>query len=131
MTFTARNSAIGLAVVLAAVASAARAAEERAFEAKAFLAAQAQGRTIVVAVHADWCPTCKAQRPILDKLSHEPGFAGFERFRVDFDAQKDAVRRFKAPMQSTLVVFKGSKEVGRSVGETAEPGLRALLEKGR
>src|SRR4051794_18915025 len=38
------------------------------FSAAAFKAAQAAGNPILVEIHADWCPTCKAQVPILDKL---------------------------------------------------------------
>jgi thioredoxin 1 len=48
---------------------------------------------------------------------------------VDFDAQKDAVRKFGAQMQSTLIVFKGGKETGRSVGDTNPDSIAALLDK--
>jgi thioredoxin 1 len=48
---------------------------------------------------------------------------------VDFDAQKDAVRKFGALMQSTLIVFKGGRETGRSVGDTNPDSIAALLDK--
>jgi thioredoxin 1 len=32
-------------------------------------------------------------------------------------------------MQSTLVAFKGDKEVGRSVGDTTPDGLEGLIKK--
>src|SRR5580693_2870571 len=86
---------------------AAQAAETQDYNAKAFAAAQAAGKPILVEIHATWCPTCKAQTPILSKLEAEPKYAGLEVFHVDFDSQKDAVRRFGARMQSTLIVFKG------------------------
>ena len=38
------------------------------YSAEAFKAAQASGSPILVEIHADWCPTCKAQKPIIDKL---------------------------------------------------------------
>jgi hypothetical protein len=50
-------------------------------------------------------------------------------FRVDFDAQKAVVKQFKAQMQSTLIVFKGSAEQGRSVGDTRQASIAALLDK--
>jgi len=50
--------------------------------------------------------------------------------RVDFDSQKDAVSEFGARIQSTLVVYKGDKEVGRSVGDTDPASIAALLDKG-
>ena len=48
---------------------------------------------------------------------------------VDFDSQKEAVARFGARMQSTLITFKGANETGRSVGETNPGALAALLGK--
>ena len=99
------------------------------FSEQAFKAAQASGGPILVEIHADWCPTCKAQMPILDKLTAEPRFKDLKVFRVDFDAMKPAVKQFGAQMQSTLIVFKGSLEEGRSVGDTREASISALLDK--
>jgi hypothetical protein len=39
------------------------------------------------------------------------------------------VRWFKATSQSTLIVFKDSKETGRSVGDTDPASIAALLDK--
>ena len=99
------------------------------FSAEAFKAAQASGSPILVEIHADWCPTCKAQNPILEKLTAEPKFKDLKVFRVDFDAMKPVVKEFGAHMQSTLIVFKGSAEQGRSVGDTKEASIAALLDK--
>jgi thioredoxin 1 len=99
------------------------------FDAAKFDAANKAGKSIVVAIHADWCPTCKAQAPIIDGLLQTPEFKGITAFRVDFDGQKDAVKRFRAITQSTLVVFKDGREVGRSVGDTRKEGIAALLKK--
>ena len=99
------------------------------FSAEAFKAAQAAGSSILVEIHADWCPTCKAQNPILDKLTSAEKFKNLKIFRVDFDAQKPAVKEFGAQMQSTLIVFKGTAEQGRSVGDTKEASISALLDK--
>ena len=99
------------------------------FSADAFKAAQASGGPILVEIHADWCPTCKAQKPILDELTAAPKFKDLKIFRVDFDAQKAVVKQFKAQMQSTLIVFKGSAEQGRSVGDTRQASIAALLDK--
>ena len=99
------------------------------FSAEAFKAAQVAGSPILVEIHADWCPTCKAQKPILDRLTSEPKFKDLKIFRVDFDAMKPAVKEFGAQMQSTLIVFKGAAEQGRSVGDTKEASIAALLDK--
>jgi len=99
------------------------------FSANAFKAAQMAGDPILVEIHADWCPTCKAPKPILDKLTADPKFKELKIFRVDFDSMKPVVKQFGAQMQSTLIVFKGLAEQGRSVGDTKETSISALLNK--
>jgi thioredoxin 1 len=99
------------------------------FSAEAFKAAQASGSPILVEIHADWCTVCKAQNPILDKLTADSKFKDLKIFRVDFDEMKPVVRQFGAQMQSTLIVFKGSAEQGRSVGDTKEASIASLLDK--
>jgi thiol-disulfide isomerase/thioredoxin len=119
--------------VLLAAASAllapatASAAEEQAFTRQAFQAAQSAGKSILVEIHASWCPTCAAQKPILAKLFADPRFKNLTVFRVDFDTQKDDVRSFKARVQSTLITFKGNEEVARSVGDTNRDSIADLL----
>ena len=99
------------------------------FDAKTFADAQKAGRPILVAIHASWCPTCKAQAPILNELRADPKFNNLAYFVIDFDSQKDLVNRFGARMQSTLIVFKGELEEGRSVGDTKRDSIYALVGK--
>jgi thiol-disulfide isomerase/thioredoxin len=101
----------------------------RPFDVQAFTDAQKAGRPILVAIHASWCPTCKVQTPILSELTADPKFKNLAYFVVDFDSEKDLVERFGARMQSTLIVFKGNKEEGRSVGDTNRVSIEALLNK--
>lgn len=86
-----------------------------------------QGKSILVEIHASWCPTCQAQKPILSKLFDDPKFKNLAVFRVDFDSQKDEVRNFKARIQSTLITYKGKEEVARSVGDTNPDSIADLL----
>lgn len=100
-----------------------------AFTAKAFADAQKTGKPILVAIHASWCPTCKAQAPLLGALRADPKFRNLNYFVIDFDSQKDLVKQFGARTQSTLIAFKGDKEVGRSVGDTDRASIATLLNK--
>ena len=120
-----------IAAVAASVAAMtpAIAASPQPFDAKAFDDAQKAGKPILVAIHASWCPTCKAQTPILGELTTDPKFKSLAYFIIDFDSQRDLVERFGARMQSTLIAFKGSKEEGRSVGDTDRNSIAALLNK--
>lgn len=95
----------------------------------AFDKLQHEGKPILVAVHADWCPTCRAQAPILESLLQQRDLQGIAFLRVDFDRQKEIVKAFHVSMQSTLIVFKGGKEVGRSLGDTSRQGIENLLRK--
>lgn len=95
----------------------------------AFRAAQAAGKPILVQVHADWCPQCAAQRPIIANLMKTDKFKDMVIFNIDFDTQKDLVRKFNAQRQSTLIVFKGANEVDRSVGATQAGPITDQLNK--
>lgn len=90
---------------------------------------QKSGRPTLVMVHADWCPTCRAQDPLLLDLLQTPAFKDITALSVDFDTQKAVLRYFHVSQQSTLIVFKGGKEVARSIGDTDKASLAALLKK--
>jgi thioredoxin len=125
-----RRSIMAVAVAASVlILNPALAASPQPFDAKAFADAQKAGKPILVAIDASWCPTCKAQKPILDELTADPNFKNLVYFTIDFDSQKDLVRRFGARMQSTLIAFKGDKEEGRSVGDTDRKSIAALLDK--
>ena len=103
--------------------------KSRTFDPTAFEAAQRAGKPVLIEVAAPWCPTCKAQRPILSLLGKDPRFKDLVAFQIDFDTQKDLLRKFDVRMQSTLISFKGTKEVGRSTGDTNAASIEALLSK--
>lgn len=125
-----RRSILVAAVAVSAAAIApAFAASPKPFDAKAFADAQSAGKPILVAVHASWCPTCKAQTPILGALTNDPKFKELAFFVIDFDSQKDLVQKFGVRMQSTLIAFKGNREEGRSTGDTQRESISALLNK--
>ena len=124
MSSSFRRTAIVIAAVVA-LPSLANAGQP--FDAKAFQASQAAGKSILVDITASWCPTCKQQKPIVEEIEKEhPDLVVYD---VDFDTAKDALREFRVQHQSTLIVFKGQKEVARSIGETDPAPLRSLVAK--
>ena len=126
-----RRHVLGALAVTAALSfgSVSFAMDLKPFNIKAFEAAQAAGQSILVEVHAPWCPVCKAQAPILSKLSNESKFKNVVRFNIDFDSQKDLLQKFNVRMQSTLIAFKGKQEAGRSTGDSNAASIEALLAK--
>ncbi|SKA24870.1 Thioredoxin [Enhydrobacter aerosaccus] len=121
-----------LAAVIPAIgfsAMPALAFEPAPFNAREFAAAQEAGKPILIDVTAPWCPTCKAQKVILSDLAQQPKFKDLVVFHVDFDTQEDVLHKFGVFVQSTLIVFKGAKEIARSSGETKKSSIESLLEK--
>ena len=120
---------VALALALATFAALASAGEIKPYTPQAFDQLTEEGKPVVVHVTAPWCPTCKAQRPILDGLMKQPAYRDVTLLDVDFDTNDTALKRFKVRTQSTLVAFKGKAEVARSVGDTSSTGIENLIGK--
>lgn len=105
-------------------------ASEMAFDAAKFEQLQKQNQAVLLDAHADWCPTCKAQAPILRELFSSAEFKNLTLMRVDYDQDSATLKRFGITRQSTLVLIKGGKEIGRSLGDTQKDSIAALLRKG-
>jgi thioredoxin 1 len=99
------------------------------FTQAAFDQDQAAGDPILVAIHAKWCPTCAAQKPIIQEIAAEGATKNLRVLLVDFDTQKDIVRELGATMQSTIVVFHGKQEMARTVGDTDVDSIRATVRR--
>lgn len=114
---------------LALAAQGAWAGETRVFSQQDFDRLTQAGKPVVLHISATWCPTCKAQKPIIDGLMKDPAFRDVTLLTIDFDHEKPTLRAFKVVTQSTLIAFRGKQEVGRSVGDTTPAGLTALFRK--
>ncbi|MBB6188711.1 thioredoxin family protein [Rhodanobacter sp. MP7CTX1] len=104
-------------------------ADEVPFNQAKFDQAKAAGQPVVVYFHADWCPTCRVQQPIVARLAAEPQLKAVTIFEADFDTETALEKTLKVGQQSTFVVFKHGQEVSRSTGQTQEPVIRATLQK--
>ncbi len=120
---------IAALLIVFGLASAAQAAERMAFTPESFSAAQASGKNILVDVTASWCPICAKQHPIINSLLDTPELKDLTVLEVDFDTQKDVLRSLGVQMQSTLIVYTGKSEKGRSTGVTDPDDIKALLLK--
>lgn len=107
------------------------AGELQPFDAAKFEQLQADGKPVAVVVHATWCPVCQVQVPIQTELMRSPEFADLTMFTMDFDKDKDLLRRFNVVKQSAIIVFKGEMEVARTLGETQRENIRATLLKAK
>ena len=105
------------------------AAGEQAYDKAAFERSLAEGKPVIVDFQADWCPTCKAQKPIVQELMRDPKMKDVTLFLADFDNEKDLKKALRVSQQSTFVVFKGGKEVARSTGQTRKADIAATFAK--
>jgi thioredoxin 1 len=91
--------------------------------------AVAAGKSVVVEFHADWCPTCKKQAPIVKEIAADPAYKNFVFLTADYDKDVELKKKHNVTKQSTFVVFKGGKEVARSTGQTAKADIAATFAK--
>ena len=113
-----------LATTTFAISTPALSFEEGRFDRAKFEAAQAAGKPILLHVSAVWCETCHAQKEVIEKLEGDPIFRDFSIYTIDYDTEQDVMRSFGATSRSTLIVFKGTTEKGRLVGDTAEETIK-------
>ena len=123
-----RVLALTMAAVAVAVAAPATAREITPFDMAAFHAAQGAGQSILVDAYADWCPTCRAQAPILARISHDPAYDKLLIFRLDYDKQNSEKQALGVRIQGTLIAYHGAREAGRSVGITDPKAIEALAQ---
>ncbi len=94
--------------------------------AQTFADHQTQGKSVALHFHADWCSTCKAQEKVFNSWKGDAAVPG-TLLVVDYDNARELRRQHKVRMQSTVIVFKGDKEVARLAGDTDPDQLRKAL----
>ena len=98
--------------------------KETTFNQKLFNEAQSKGKIVVVSSWIKYCSSCAGQMKILKKAKidgelNDISFNNIEYFSFDVSNKKIA-DLFNVQYQTTLLIFKNSKEVYRSLGETTK-----------
>lgn len=91
----------------------------------------ASGQPYLIDFFATWCSTCAAQERVLNGLAGEnPAYAAIPIVRVDWDehSRGDLVRQMAIPRRSTLVMMRGTTELGRLVADTRRGAIASLLD---
>lgn len=107
----------------------ANATTDEPYTAERFKALQEAGEVVLLDIHATWCSTCAKQQVALNKYIAKNPDSKFHILKIDFDKQKDVVRQFRAPRQSTFLLYKGQKQFWYSVAESRYDVIAAELDK--
>ena len=92
-----------------------------------FVELQAAGEYVLIDIFATWCPTCAKQQKVLTSFREQHPDAPLHMLQIDFDDQKKWVKHFKAPRQSTLILYKGEEQIWFSVAQTRQDEIFAEL----
>lgn len=103
-------------------------AEMKRFDAGQFARDQDTGKSVIIDAVAEWCPTCKAQKVVIDELLKDEKYRELVVYRLDFDTQRGELGRLGSQFQSTLIAFSGRTETARSIGDTDPQSIRSLFD---
>ncbi|HRK06359.1 MAG TPA: thioredoxin family protein [Pseudobdellovibrionaceae bacterium] len=99
----------------------------RRFDSASFEAAQKAQRMVLLVFTSVDSPTCRIQVPTLTRVLAEAEFRGIEVYQVDLASQRDVVQKFGTPSASTMISFRGSREIVRSQGMVKPSAMRRHL----
>jgi len=88
---------------------------------------QEKDALILVDVYADWCPVCKSQQKVLAEFREKHPDVPLHTLQVDFDEQKKWVKHFRAPRQSTLILYRGEEQLWFGVAENRRDVIFARI----
>ena len=96
--------------------------KETTFDKELFNRAQSEGKIIIVSSWIKYCSSCASQMKVLQKAKNDGElsdikFDNIEYFSFDV-TNKEISDLFDVQYQTTLLIFRGNKEVYRSIGET-------------
>ena len=91
--------------------------KETTFSKELFDKAQSDGKIVIVSSWIKYCTSCASQMKVLNKAKNE--FDNIEYFKFDV-TNKEIAKFFDVQYQTTLLIYKNSKLVYRSIGETSK-----------
>ena len=99
-------------------------AKETTYNKVDFDKALSEGKVVVVSSWIKYCTSCASQMKVLNTAKKngelsDIKFDNIEYFAFDVTDKKIS-NFFNVQYQTTLLIFKGNKEVYRSIGETSE-----------
>ena len=91
--------------------------KETTFSKELFDKAQSDGKIVIVSSWIKYCTSCASHMKVLNIAKNE--FDNIDYFTFDV-TNKDIAKFFDVQYQTTLLIYKNSKLVYRSIGETSK-----------
>ncbi len=91
--------------------------------------AKAAGKTLVINSYEPWCWSCRKQDKVL--LDAKEEFKDVVFLTYQQGKNKDIAKALEINFRSTIVVFKGKKEIARLVGQTDKNQIFSAIKKTR
>jgi len=83
---------------------------------------------VLVDFWAEWCPPCRMQGPIVEKLAEQ--YAGKVVIaKLDVDSNQASAGKFGVQSIPTLILFKDGKEAKKLIGLQTEAKLTEVLDE--
>ena len=106
--------------------------KETTFNKELFDKAQSQGKIVIVSSWIKYCTSCASQMKVLNTAKKNGELSDIKFDNIEYFAfdvtDKNISNFFNVQYQTTLLIFKGNKEVYRSIGETSEKLIYKALK---
>ena len=102
------------------------------FNKELFDKAQSQGKIVIVSSWIKYCTSCASQMKVLNTAKKNGELSDIKFDNIEYFAFDVTDRNisdfFNVQYQTTLLIFKGNKEVYRSIGETSKKLIYEALK---
>ena len=106
--------------------------KETTFNKELFDKAQSQGKVVIVSSWIKYCTSCASQMKVLNTAKKNGELSDIKFDNIEYFAfdvtDRNISNFFNVQYQTTLLIFKGNKEVYRSIGETSEKLIYEALK---
>ena len=86
------------------------------------------GKTVVVNSNEPWCWSCRKLDKVL--IGPKDEFKGVVFLTYQQGKHKDIAEALNISVRTTIVVFKGKREVARIIGQTGKTEIYSAIKKG-